>query len=132
MATLIITTGTQKGNFYPLGKRTTVVGRDEGLLIQVLDSKVSRKHMQIRFDKENDAYYISDMASKHGVFVNNQRITEQQELNGQDFITIGETDMLFTLKDFEDKESALNHYKKVGERRKDTYETSNRNGFEIS
>jgi pSer/pThr/pTyr-binding forkhead associated (FHA) protein len=127
MASLIITSGDQKGDFYPLGKRTTVIGRDEGLLVQVLDNKVSRKHMRIRF--ENDAYCISDMASKHGVFVNDQWITEETELKEQDYIKIGETGMLFTFKDFEDRESALNHYKKVGERRKDTYETINRNGY---
>lgn len=36
----IITTGSQKGNYYPLGKRTTVAGRVEGLLAQILDSRL--------------------------------------------------------------------------------------------
>ena len=126
MASIIITTGEQQGNFYPLGKRTTVVGRDEGLLVQILDSKVSRKHMQIRYDKNDDMYFIVDMNSKHGVFVNNRRINGESELKDHDYIQIGETIILFTLKDFEDRESALSHYKKVGERRKDTYESLNK------
>jgi pSer/pThr/pTyr-binding forkhead associated (FHA) protein len=127
MASLIITTGAQKGNFYPLGKRTTVVGRDEGLLVQILDNKVSRKHMQVRF--ENDKYYVNDMNSKHGVFINNRRIDEQTELREHDYITLGETILLFTFKDFDSIESALSHYKKVGERRKRTYESTNWNDY---
>lgn len=126
MASIIIATGDQKGNFYPLGKRTTVVGRDEGLWVQILDSKVSRKHMQIRYDKNDDTYYVIDMNSKHGVFVNDQRIDEETELKENDHIRIGGTVILFMLKDFEDKESALDYYKKVGERRKDTYESINK------
>lgn len=126
MASIIITTGSQKGNFYPLGKRTTVIGRDEGLLVQILDSKISRKHMQIKYDRKNDNYYIIDMNSKHGVFVNDHRINGESELKDHDYIQIGGTVILFSQEDFEDKESALNHYKKVGERRKDTYESVNR------
>ena len=129
MASIIITTGDQKGNFYPLGNRTTVVGRDEGLLVQILDSKVSRKHMQIRYDKNDDIYFIVDMNSKHGVFVNDHRIDGESVLKDHDYIQIGKTIILFTQKDFEDKESALSHYKKVGERRKDTYESINKQTY---
>jgi len=126
MASIIITTGEQQGNYYPLGKRTTVVGRDEVLFVQVLDSKVSRKHMQIRYDKNENKYYAVDMNSKHGVFINEHRVDEEAELRENDYISIGETVILFMSKDFEDQESALNYYKKVGERRKDTYESINK------
>ena len=126
MASIIITTGDQKGDFYPLGKRTTVVGRDEGLLVQILDSKISRKHMQIKYSEDEKTYYIVDMNSKHGVFINNRQIDKEAKLNDYDYIQIGETVILFTHQDFEDKESAMNHYKKIGERRKDTYESINK------
>jgi hypothetical protein len=53
MASIIIATGPQKGDYYPLGHRTNVIGRDEALPIQVLDEHVSRKHMQISFDKDS-------------------------------------------------------------------------------
>ena len=42
MASIIVMTGAQKGNYYPLGHRTNVAGRDEGLLIQILDEHISR------------------------------------------------------------------------------------------
>jgi len=116
MASIIVMSGTQKGNYYPLGHRTNVLGRDEGLLIQILDEHVSRKHMQIRFDKDKGQYCAFDMKSKHGVFINGSKINNETALADCDQIHIGQTDLLFIEKDFADGESALSYYKKVGER----------------
>ncbi|UCC23597.1 MAG: FHA domain-containing protein, partial [Planctomycetota bacterium] len=88
----------------------------EALPIQVLDEHVSRKHMQISFDKDSAQYYALDMKSRHGVFINGSKISDQTPLADGDQIGIGQTTLLFTLKDFEDRESALSHFKKVGER----------------
>jgi len=116
MASIIVMSGAQKGNYYPLGRRTNVVGRDEGLLIQILDEHISRKHMQIRFDKDKGQYYALDMKSKHGVFINGSKIDNEMALADCDQIHIGQTDLLFIEKDFTDPESALSYFKKVGER----------------
>ena len=116
MASIIVATGEQKGDYYPLGRRTNVVGRDEALLIQILDEHVSRKHMQIHFDEDKQQYYALDMKSKHGVFINGSKINNETVLTDGDQIGIGQTTILFTLKDFEDRKSALSHFKKVGER----------------
>ena len=116
MASIIVISGAQKGDYYPLGQRTNVVGRDEAVPIQVLDEHVSRKHMQIRFDKGKGQYCVLDMRSKHGVFVNGSKIYDETILVDSDQIHIGRTELLFTEKDFTDRESALSHFKKVGER----------------
>ena len=116
MASIIVATGERKGDYYPLGRRTNVVGRDEALLIQILDEHISRKHMQIHFDEDKQQYYALDMKSKHGVFINGSKINNETLLADEDQIGIGQTTILFTLKDFEDRESALSHFKKVGER----------------
>ena len=116
MASIIIMSGPKKGDYYPLGHRTNVIGRDEALLIQILDEHVSRKHMQIRYDQEKGQYFAFDMKSKHGVFINGRRIDAETALADNDQIYIGQTDLLFTEKDFADRESALSHFKKVGER----------------
>ena len=121
MASIFIMTGKQKGDYYPLGRRTNVVGRDEALPIQVLDDRISRKHMQIRFDADKGRYYALDMNSRHGVFVNNSKITDETILKDGDYITIGGTGLLFVEKDFADRESALSHFKKVGERERPTH-----------
>lgn len=116
MASLIVTSGRQEGDYYPLGRRTNVIGRDEALLIQVLDNMVSRKHLQIRFDEKTGKYYAYDMKSRNGVYVNNQRISGETPLADGDVILVGLTSLLFLDKDFKDKDSALLHYRKVGER----------------
>ncbi len=116
MASIIIMSGSKKGDYYPLGHRTNVIGRDEALLIQILDEHVSRKHLQIHYDKDKGQYSALDMKSKHGVFINSGKIHTETALADGDQIYIGQTDLLFTEKDFADRESALSHFKKVGER----------------
>jgi pSer/pThr/pTyr-binding forkhead associated (FHA) protein len=120
MASIFVMTGDKKGDYYPLGRRTNVIGRDEALLIQILDDRVSRKHMRIGFDADTGRHYVADMHSRHGVFVNGNKITDETVLNDGDYITIGGTSLLFTEKDFDDHESALSHFKKVGERERPT------------
>ena len=121
MASVIVTSGKQKGDYYPLGQRTNVIGRAETLPIQILDDLISRKHLQIRYSKEDGKYYALDMKSKHGVFINGGKITDESALADGDEITIGQTGLLFTKKDFEDRQSALSHFKRVGERARPTH-----------
>ncbi|HSW00171.1 MAG TPA: FHA domain-containing protein [Sedimentisphaerales bacterium] len=116
MASLIVTNGKQEGSYYPLGRRTNVVGRDEALPIQILDNMVSRKHLQIRFDQATNRYFAFDMKSRNGVYVNNRRIEDEVALQDGDVILVGMTAILFADRDFKDKDSALLHYKKAGER----------------
>jgi adenylate cyclase len=117
MASVFVILGDNKVDYYPLGKRTNVVGRDEAVPIQIVDKQVSRKHLQIRFDKEHDCYYALDMKSRNGTFINGRKIEEETILADGDRMRVGDTDILFTFKDFPDRENALNHFKKVGERK---------------
>jgi pSer/pThr/pTyr-binding forkhead associated (FHA) protein len=123
MASLIITSGRKAGIYYPLGQRTNVVGRDEGVLIQVVNEFVSRKHMQLRYDQETELYYAQDMKSRHGTFVNGNRIYEEVPLADGDLIDIGGVTLMFTRKDFENREGALAFYREVGQRVRATVES---------
>ena len=120
MASIIVTSGEHKGEYLPLGRRTNVIGRAEALPMQILDDMVSRKHLRIRYNENTNEHYAEDMNSKHGVLINNQKITEQSVLKEGDQIRIGQTTLLYTEKDFDDSESALSHFKKVGERQRPT------------
>ena len=120
MASIIVTSGRQQGEFLPLGRRTSVIGRAENLPLQILDDLVSRKHLRIRFDEASGKYYAEDMGSKHGVFINRNKLNEVSILADGDEILIGQTVLLFTDDDIEDRESALSHYKKYGERMRTT------------
>ncbi len=120
MASLIVATGIKKDDYYPLGQRSNLIGRDEALPIQVLDGEVSRKHLKIAYDGEKGTYTAVDMNSRHGVMINGIRIVGEVELADNTYITIGHTTLFFMLKDFEGRQSALSHFKKVGERSKPT------------
>ena len=117
MASIFVISLEKKDNidYYPLGRRTTVIGRDEKVLVQVVDKQVSRKHMQIRYDKESECFFALDMKSRNGVLINGKVINDEVILADGDQIHIGDTDILFTLKDFPGKEIALNNFKKAGE-----------------
>jgi len=121
MASLIVISGNQTGEFLPLGRRISVIGRAESLSLQILDDMVSRRHFRIRFDKDAGKYYAEDMGSKHGTFVNMRKITGETALVEDDELQIGQTKMLFTEKDFDTRESALMHWKKVGEKLRPTH-----------
>ena len=120
MASIIVSQGRQEGDFWPLGRRTTVIGRGETLPVQILDDLVSRRHLQIRYDPQANTYTAVDMHSRNGVYVNDHRITDETVLADGDTIAIGQTMLLFTEEDIQDRESAMLCYKKVGEKMKVT------------
>ena len=120
MASIIITSGDQKGRYLPLGRRTNIIGRAEALPMQILDDMVSRKHLRIRYLQDTNEHRAEDMGSKHGVFVNNRKMTDPTVLEEGDQILIGQTNLLYTEEDIDSRESALEHYKKVGERQRPT------------
>jgi pSer/pThr/pTyr-binding forkhead associated (FHA) protein len=115
MASIIIASGNSKGEFLPLGRRISVIGRAESLPLQILDDLVSRKHLRIKFDGDTKKYYAEDLESKHGTFINKHKINEITVLAEGDTLLIGQTELLFTDEDFDTQESALMHYNKYGE-----------------
>jgi pSer/pThr/pTyr-binding forkhead associated (FHA) protein len=120
MPSIIIVSGPNEGDYYPLGKRPMVVGRDEALPVQILDELVSRKHLQIRHDDRNATYYALDMKSANGVLVNGRKIAGETALADGDEIEIGKSKIVFTTQDFKDRTSAMNHWRTRGERGKST------------
>jgi pSer/pThr/pTyr-binding forkhead associated (FHA) protein len=121
MASLIVTGGPGVDSYYPLGRRTMVVGRDEGVPVQLLDPHVSRKHFQIHYREQTDLFYLLDMKSRHGTLLNGKRVEGETPLCNDDVIVVGGATLLFTTKDFPDRQSALAYRKKPGEREETTY-----------
>lgn len=64
------------------------VGRSSGCNMTLSDSKVSRKHATIHKQGETE-YWISDLGSANGTFVNQNRINQPQRLRNGDDVRIG-------------------------------------------
>jgi pSer/pThr/pTyr-binding forkhead associated (FHA) protein len=120
MASLIVIQGPNLGDYYPLGRRTVVIGRDEACPVQVLDHTVSRKHVQIRFDARTGRYIALDMRSANGVCIDDCRLVGETALRDGDEIRIGSTTLIFLKADFPDRHGAFAHFHKRGERQRAT------------
>lgn len=124
MASLVVTHANAIGDHFKLAETLTSVGRDDDCTIQVLDEKVSRKHLQVRFEPSTKLYYAGDYRSANGVFVNGQRLLSDVALNDGDRIRIGDTILLYFAADFPDRDSAHAAVKKAGEWARDTMTSS--------
>lgn len=71
---------------YELNKGVTSIGRMEGNDLILFDPTISRKHCII--EKREIGYYLKDLDSRNGVFVNDEKISERLLKDG-DEIKIG-------------------------------------------
>jgi pilus assembly protein CpaF len=122
MGSILVISGPGEGLYYPLGKRVTVIGRDEGCHLQILDGCVSRKHIQIRYEESRNVYIALDMKSANGMYINGRKIDGECELHDQDEIQIGESRLLYQDAEFPDKISAMNAFRQRGQRSRSTIE----------
>lgn len=88
LAMLIMVAGKRAGNAYMLSKPLTKIGRDPESEIHITDGTVSRSHAIItrRIDGQ---YWIEDLGSKMGTFVNGQRLEQCCQIHDRDQIHIG-------------------------------------------
>jgi len=88
MATLVVLQGGQAIS-HALTDDPVIVGRHPECTIQLDSNAVSRKHAQIV--REGDAYFVEDLASGNGTFINGKRIegNERIRLQHEDRIKFG-------------------------------------------
>src|SRR5262249_28301206 len=70
----------------PLGNPVFTIGRKGDNDLQLLSDSVSRQHAEIVY--ENDAYYLVDIGSKRGTFVNGEQVV-RCALQHLDLIRVG-------------------------------------------
>ena len=93
MATLEIDSGEGPAKRIEIDRREVVVGRHPQCDVVLSDTTVSRRHARIICEK--DGYYVEDLASQHGTFLNNNELTGRQQLVDLDRITIRDTTITF-------------------------------------
>ena len=93
MASLEIIAGRNAGQTHQLIRYESVIGRHPTCEIVLPESQVSRKH--IRILEESDGYFIEDLKSQNGTFLNGKRIESRSQLMDSDQIHIEGILMLF-------------------------------------
>jgi phosphoserine phosphatase RsbU/P len=86
MASLHVLKGANQGTFLPLEGDKIVLGRNSDCGVVINLPAVSREHALIR--RINGKFYIEDMKSRNGTFVNNQEVSTRTLLKDNDRIKI--------------------------------------------
>ncbi len=98
MAEIFIMNGPDKGSSVRFEKNTVFLGRGPENEIQMKDKSVSRKHLKI--EKKGERYFITDLKSRNGTFIDGIRISPEREHEvkegmpfavGKAFISIGKS-----------------------------------------
>lgn len=69
------------------------IGRSSGSQVPINDPRVSRRHALIR--RQDDGFWLFDLGSSNGSYLNGKRVTTAQALKAGDLITIGEQTFTF-------------------------------------
>ena len=96
MPKIYIMNGPDKGRCFEVDEEEIFVGRAPDNEIPVKDKSVSRKHLKIV--KRDERYYVTDLGSKNGTFVDGKRVTSGKEYQvregmpiaaGKTFLSVG-------------------------------------------
>jgi serine phosphatase RsbU (regulator of sigma subunit) len=88
MARLLVLRGPKTGASFTLDQGCALIGRVSEVPISLPAPAVSRRHAQISF--REGTYFLEDLGSANGTFVNAQRLTAGQALRDGDQVTIGD------------------------------------------
>ena len=116
MATLVINDGPVDHRHFALENHPLLmIGRSEECTFQVLDSRVSRKHLQVRLDAETGRHQAINYSKSGESYVNGKVISEPTDLSDGDQIRIGDTTMIYSEADRSEAQTAREAWFKKGQ-----------------
>jgi pSer/pThr/pTyr-binding forkhead associated (FHA) protein len=86
---LAIIQGSQTGETAELGKGPVLIGRGSECQLVLDDDYVSTRHARVA--SGDNGFYVEDLGSTNGTYVNGQRITDPTAIGLQDTVRIGKT-----------------------------------------
>ena len=89
---LVVQRGPKPEQVFELHRDLVTIGRDIANHIVFSDPEVSRRHL--RLHRTESGYQVVDLGSTNGTYVNQMRIHEQQDLQNDDLIGLGDTVLL--------------------------------------
>ncbi len=96
MPTLHVLQGPDKGRTYETPDEPALIGRSAEH-IQLTDDSTSRRHAEIR--PNNGSWYLADLNSSNGTFLNGRRIVSPTPIKHGDQIKVGSTLLVFNGKE---------------------------------
>jgi pSer/pThr/pTyr-binding forkhead associated (FHA) protein len=97
---VLVVSGPLKGHKYFVASDAKVlIGRSDEANIRIgYDDFCSRRHALLSW--ENNLFFVEDLKSTNGTFVNGNRIEGKAELHNGDVIGLGDTELLVGVKDY--------------------------------
>jgi pSer/pThr/pTyr-binding forkhead associated (FHA) protein len=93
MSKIRIMNGPYRGREKTVTDKPLTIGRDAEAGIQILDRSASRFHCEIF--PVGGMFFVRDLDSKNGTYVNDERLGDEELLRVGDVIKIGTTEMVF-------------------------------------
>jgi two-component system, cell cycle response regulator len=105
--TLLVVEGVMAGHLHAVASsQPTTLGRGDEADVQVGDDSVSRAHARIQ--PSRGCYFMQDLDSANGTFVNGQPVRGSQQLEGGDTISLGAATLLrFDLHSLREQQALL-------------------------
>lgn len=88
-SSILVTGGPLVGMSIPLSGRDVILGRSPASTLVLSDEFVSSRHARLRL--QGDQWWIDDLGSSNGTFVDDERIAEPRAVGVGDNIRVGQT-----------------------------------------
>lgn len=102
---LVMIRGDFIGEVYDLVDDVTMIGRSDDVDLTISDTSISRRHAMLV--NRVEGFFVSDLGSTNGTFVNKELVNSARRVNEGDKLTLGAVTFKFTFQDKDDTEYHL-------------------------